>query len=142
MNKKPEEKYTDPELRERLKEEIMNSDKGGEPGQWSARKSQLLVREYEAHGGGYLGEKDEAARSLEHWTEQDWQTVDGSDHARHGDSVSRYLPKAVWEALTPEERREAERSKVRGSKDGEQHVDWPPAVRRAMEQFEREQGGQ
>ena len=48
MNKKPEEKYTDPELRERLKEEIMQSDKGGEPGHWSARKSQLLVREYEA----------------------------------------------------------------------------------------------
>lgn len=141
MNKKPEEKYTDPELRERLKDEIMASDKGGEPGQWSARKSQLLVREYEAHGGGYLGEKDEAARSLEEWTEQDWQTVDGGDHARHGQSVSRYLPRAVWEALSPEERREAERSKVRGSKDGEQHVDWPPAVRREMERLEKGQGG-
>lgn len=140
MVRKPEDKYTDPELRERLKEEIMHSDKGGQPGQWSARKSQLLVREYEAHGGGYEGEKDEAARSLEHWTEQDWQTVDGDDRARHGESVSRYLPRAVWDALTPEERREAEQSKVRGSKEGEQHVDWPPAVRRALERLEDEQG--
>ncbi|MEH1892835.1 MAG: hypothetical protein V7K92_26455 [Nostoc sp.] len=39
-----EEKYTHPELRRQLKEEILKSDKGGKPGQWSARKSQLLVR--------------------------------------------------------------------------------------------------
>lgn len=31
------EKYTYPELREKLLEEIKQSDKGGEPGQWSAR---------------------------------------------------------------------------------------------------------
>lgn len=30
--------YTDPELRDQVKEEIHNSDKGGAPGQWSARK--------------------------------------------------------------------------------------------------------
>lgn len=142
MVRKPEDKYTDPELRERLKREILESDRGGQPGQWSARKSQLLVREYEEHGGGYLGEKDEAARSLEHWAEQDWQTVDREGRARHGESVSRYLPRAVWEALGPQERREAEQSKVQGSQEGEQHVDWPPAVRQAMERLEREQGGE
>jgi hypothetical protein len=42
-----EEKYTDPELRERIKEEIKESDKGGKKGQWSARKSQLLTHKYE-----------------------------------------------------------------------------------------------
>ena len=45
------EKYTDPELREQIKEEIKESDKGGKKGQWSARKSQLLTREYEKRGG-------------------------------------------------------------------------------------------
>jgi hypothetical protein len=55
---KREEKYTDPELREKIKEEIKASGKGSEPGQWSARKSQLLVKEYEKAGGGYRGEKD------------------------------------------------------------------------------------
>lgn len=54
--------YTDPELRERLKEEIKASDKDGKPGQWSARKSQLLNREYEQHGGGYKGDKTDRAR--------------------------------------------------------------------------------
>ena len=61
---KREVKYMDPELRERLKEEIKASDKGGEPGQWSARKSQLLVKEYEK-AGGYRGDKDEDQKRLE-----------------------------------------------------------------------------
>jgi hypothetical protein len=38
-NRSDEKKYTDPELRERIKEEIKDSDKGGKKGQWSARKS-------------------------------------------------------------------------------------------------------
>lgn len=34
----PKDKYTDPKLRDKIKEEIQAGDKGGEPGQWSARK--------------------------------------------------------------------------------------------------------
>ncbi len=59
MASKDENKYTKPELREKIKQELMQSDKGGKKGQWSARKSQLLVKEYEKQGGGYTGEKDE-----------------------------------------------------------------------------------
>jgi hypothetical protein len=36
------DKYTDPELRDEIKEDIMEGDKGGAPGQWSARKVQYL----------------------------------------------------------------------------------------------------
>ena len=43
--------YTKPELRERIKDRIMAGAKGAKPGQWSARKSQLLVQEYEKAGG-------------------------------------------------------------------------------------------
>ena len=60
-----EEKYTDPELREKVKEEIRASDKGGKKGQWSARKSQLLTQEYEKRGGGYKGEKGQSQKNLE-----------------------------------------------------------------------------
>lgn len=35
----PKDKYTDPELRDEIKEELKQSDKGGAPGQWSARKA-------------------------------------------------------------------------------------------------------
>ena len=65
--KSPEDKYTDPELREHIKEEILEGDKGGRPGQWSARKAQMVAHEYEAEGGGYKGERDETPQSLTHW---------------------------------------------------------------------------
>ena len=34
----PKQKYTDPKLRDEVKEEVQQGDKGGAPGQWSARK--------------------------------------------------------------------------------------------------------
>ncbi|MGI4740677.1 MAG: hypothetical protein ACRYG7_36355 [Janthinobacterium lividum] len=49
-----ENTYDDPALRERLKAEIRAAAKGGEPGTWSARKSQLLTLAYQKLGGGYL----------------------------------------------------------------------------------------
>ncbi|ALF52343.1 hypothetical protein ACX27_04935 [Nostoc piscinale CENA21] len=133
------EKYTDPELRRQLKEEILKSDKGGQPGQWSARKSQLLVKEYEKQGGGYKKEKkDEAAQSLEKWSEQDWQTQDGEDRAREDGVTKRYLPKAVWDKLSDAEKQEAEQIKEKASKEGKQHVEWTPAIEKAMAEVEHQ----
>lgn len=45
--------YTKPTLRKKLFKQIMAGSRGGNPGQWSARKAQLLAKEYEAAGGGY-----------------------------------------------------------------------------------------
>ncbi len=119
-----DEKYTDPELRRKLKDEIQGSSKGGKKGQWSARKSQLLVHEYEKHGGGYKGEKSDAAKSLESWTNGNWQTQDGSADARQDDgSTKRYLPEKAWDALSEKEKREAERKKKQGDKKGKQYVE-------------------
>ena len=116
------EKYTHPDLREEIKEEIKASDKGGSPGQWSARKSQLLTREYEKRGGGYTGDKDESQKKLENWTDENWQTQDGDTKARSGAETARYLPKESWEKLSDEEKRETEKKKREGSKQGQQYV--------------------
>lgn len=45
--------YTKPSLRKRLFNEIKAGGKGGRPGQWSARKAQMLAKRYKAAGGGY-----------------------------------------------------------------------------------------
>ena len=45
--------YTKPTMRKRLFQKIKAGSKGGAPGQWSARKAQMLAREYKAKGGGY-----------------------------------------------------------------------------------------
>jgi hypothetical protein len=45
--------YTKPSMRKSLFEKIKAGSKGGNPGQWSARKAQMLAKEYKAKGGGY-----------------------------------------------------------------------------------------
>jgi hypothetical protein len=130
-------KYTDPDLRARLKDEVQADDKGGRPGQWSARKSQLLKAAYEREGGGYLGEKDESQRHLSQWTQEEWQTSDGSANAttgsadEHGGASKRYLPKAAWDELSESEKRATNAAKAEGSKEGDQFVDNPEAAKDA-----------
>jgi len=45
--------YTKPTMRKRLSQRIKSGGKGGRPGQWSARKAQMLAKQYKAAGGGY-----------------------------------------------------------------------------------------
>lgn len=46
--------YTNPALRKRLFESIKSRETHGtKAGQWSARKAQLLAKEYKSKGGGY-----------------------------------------------------------------------------------------
>jgi len=45
--------YTKPAMRKRLFNKIKAGSKGGKAGQWSARKAQMLAKEYKANGGGY-----------------------------------------------------------------------------------------
>jgi len=45
--------YTKPGMRKRLFKRILAGTKGGKPGQWSARKAQLLAMMYKKAGGGY-----------------------------------------------------------------------------------------
>ena len=45
--------YTKPTMRKALFNKIKAGSKGGKPGQWSARKTQMLAKQYKAKGGGY-----------------------------------------------------------------------------------------
>jgi hypothetical protein len=117
-------KRTDPDLWEEVKQEITDGDKGGEPGQWSARKAQMAVQEYKRRGGGYDEEdgpsKDET--HLHEWTEEDWGTKSGGES---GETGERYLPKKVRMLLTEDEYARST-AKKKGGK--EQFVDQPDDV--------------
>ena len=89
----------DPKLWERVKAKVMAGDKGGEAGQWSARKAQLAVHEYKAAGGQYKGRKT-ADNHLAEWTHEDWGTKSGKESGKTGE---RYLPKAARESLSDAE---------------------------------------
>jgi hypothetical protein len=45
--------YTKPSMRKSLFNSIKAGGKGGAPGQWSARKAQMLAMQYKKKGGGY-----------------------------------------------------------------------------------------
>ena len=45
--------YTKPAMRKRIFSRIKAGSKGGKPGQWSARKAQMVAKQYKAKGGGY-----------------------------------------------------------------------------------------
>ena len=120
-------KYTKPELRDRLKAKIMAGSKGGDPGEWSARKAQLLAQEYEAAGGGYRGGKSETQRSLSKWTKEEWTTSDG----KPSEGKRRYLPKEAWEKLTPAQKRATNAKKAKGTKAGKQFVGNTEVAKRA-----------
>ncbi len=129
--------YTKPELREKIKKDVMAGDKGGRPGQWSARKAQMVAHEYEAEGGGYKHPRDAKQESLKHWGEEQWHTADGKP-AVQGEETHRYLPDAAWKELSPEERKETDRKKVAGSKKGKQFVANTPAAAEARKHAEEE----
>lgn len=119
-------KRTDPALWERVKEEVTAGDRGGDPGEWSARKAQLAVQEYKKAGGGYEGRKS-ADNSLSKWTKEDWGTKSGEES---GETGERYLPKAAREALTDEEYARTTAKKRRDTRAGRQHSAQPEDVAR------------
>ena len=96
----------------------MASTKGGRAGQWSARKSQLLAREYEKAGGGYKKPKGrtKSQRSLSRWTDQEWTSA-GKGGV--------YLPKRSISALKSTKAgraklAKANRAKRKATKTGDQ----------------------
>ena len=117
-------KRTNPELWEKVKAEVTAGEKGGNAGQWSARKAQLAVHEYKAAGGGYEGKK---ARDnhLAQWTKEEWGTKSGKES---GETGERYLPKKAREALTDKEYKRTSDKKRRDTAKGKQFSAQPHDV--------------
>jgi hypothetical protein len=115
---------TDPELWEKIKQRVTAGDKGGDPGEWSARKAQLAVAEYKKAGGGYRGKKD-PHNHLSEWTREDWGTKSGKES---GETGERYLPKAAREALSDEEYKRTTAKKRADTRKGKQFSAQPADV--------------
>jgi hypothetical protein len=115
---------TDPKLWEKVKEEVTEGDKGGKPGQWSARKAQIAVNEYKREGGGYKGKKT-ADNHLKQWADEDWGTKSGHPS---GETGERYLPKKAREHLSDEEYKRTTAKKRADTRKGKQFSAQPKDV--------------
>ena len=109
----------------------MASSKGGDAGEWSARKAQLLATEYKEAGGGYAGPKKESQKSLSKWTKEKWTTSDG----KPSEGKKRYLPEKAWNALTAAEKKATNAAKAAGNKAGKQFVKQPEKVAEKAKKF-------
>ena len=76
-------KKTDPKLWDKVKTQVTKSNKGGKPGQWSARKAQMATAEYKKEGGGYAGKKADD-NHLKQWTDEEWGTKSGKASGKTG----------------------------------------------------------
>ena len=133
------ENYNKPELREKIKKKVIAGDKGGRPGQWSARKAQLVTHDYEAEGGGYKKPRNAAQKSLKKWGDERWRTADGKQ-AIQGKTTHRYLPDAAWSELSAKERKATDRKKVAGSRRGTQFVKNTAAAAKSRKRATRRAG--
>lgn len=94
--------YSDPLLWEHAKREAVRRLGG----RHSARAMQLAGKLYREAGGAYTGPKTASQRSLTKWTAEDWTTATGEKacrETRSGTRCDRYLPRAAWSMLSPEE---------------------------------------
>ena len=115
---------SDPALWDKVKHEVTEGDKGGKPGQWSARKAQLAVNEYKHEGGGYKGPKT-ADNHLVEWGREDWGTKSGQES---GETGERYLPKQAREAISDADYRRTTAKKRADTAKGKQFSAQPKDV--------------
>lgn len=119
---------TDPALWKRIVARVKRGAKGGDAGEWSARKAQLATAEYKKAGGGYRGRKG-ADNHLAQWTREDWGTKSGKPS---GETGERYLPRRARAALSDKDHAATTAKKRRDTKAGRQHSRQPEAVRRKL----------
>ena len=128
--------YTKASTRERLKNQIMAGSKGGKPGQWSARKAQLLAQAYKKAGGGYSGGKTKAQKSLSKWTKEKWTTKSGKPSTQGAKATGeRYLPKKAISALSASEYAKTTAAKQAGAAKGKQFVKQPKSIAKKTAKF-------
>jgi hypothetical protein len=121
--------YTKPGLRESIKNRVLAGSKGGRPGQWSARKAQLVAQQYKKAGGGYTGSKSKKQKSLSKWTKEEWGTRSGKPSTQGSKATGeRYLPKRARQALSKKEYAATSAKKRRDTRSGKQFSKQPKSI--------------
>lgn len=109
--------------------QVKAGSKGGDPGEWSARKAQLAGKIYKEKGGKYSGEKTEAQKSLTKWTKEKWGTKSGKNSTLGPKPTGeRYLPEKARKALSTEEYKRTSEKKREDTKKGKQFSRQPEGI--------------
>lgn len=120
-----------PKLWESVVASVKRGDKGGNKGEWSARKAQLAVKIYKEKGGEYIGAKSKN-NSLTKWSKQEWTTKSGKPSLETGE---RYLPKKAIKSLSSKEYKETSMAKKKSLNKGEQFSKQPSKIAKKVSKF-------
>lgn len=123
--------HTDKALWERIKKKVMEEDKGGKAGQWSAFKALRASKLYKEAGGTYKGKPD-TQKGLLKWVKEDWRTKSGKPSLETGE---RFLPAKAIEALTPAQYKRTSDIKRRDMKKGKQYSKQPKSIEDVADLF-------
>ena len=130
-------------IRRRLKKKIMaQAIMGTKAGEWSARKSQELKRQYEAacEKAGlkpYKGSKTKSQDNLSKWSKQNWRTASGKKSSKTGEP---YFPaKAVAELKKKNLYSKAIRQKKAATQAGKQHARYSDDIRAVVKKYRAEE---
>jgi predicted RNA-binding Zn-ribbon protein involved in translation (DUF1610 family) len=130
-------------IRRRLKKKIMaQAIMGTKAGQWSARKSQELKRQYEAacEKAGlkpYKGSKTKKQQDLSDWSKQKWKTASGKKSSVTGEP---YFPAKAVEALKQNNLyAKAKRQKAAATKAGKQNARYSDDIRAVVKRYRSEE---
>ena len=114
---------------------------GTKAGQWSARKSQELKRQYEAACSKkglkpYKGQKTKSQDNLSKWSKQGWKTASGKKSSVTGEP---YFPaKAVTALKQKNLYAKAKRQKQAATKAGKQNARYSDDIRAVVKQYRAE----
>jgi len=129
-------------IRRRLKKKIKKQAiMGTKAGQWSARKSQELKRQYEAacQRAGlkpYKGQKTKKQQDLTDWSDQGWRTASGKKSSTTGEP---YFPAKAVAALKQKGLySKAKKQKQAATKAGKQNARYSDDIRAVVKQFRSE----
>ena len=127
--------YTKPKMRKNLFNKIKAGGKGGRPGQWSARKAQMLALQYKK-AGAVIVARAKSQRSLMNWTKQKWRTKSGKPSTQGPKATGeRYLPSAAIKNMSASQYAASTRKKREDTKKGKQHSKQPRGAARTAARY-------
>jgi len=126
-------------LKNKIKKQAIMGTKAG---QWSARKSQELKRQYEAACSKkglqpYKGSKTKKQQDLSDWSKQKWKTASGKKSSTTGEP---YFPAKAVAALKQKKLyAKAKRQKQAATKAGKQNARYSDDIRAVVKQYRAEE---
>ena len=93
-------------------------------------------REYKKRGGKYSGSKPDSSKNrMRKWLGEKWRTADGSKSKQKGKAAKRFLPSKAFDAMSPSEVRQANKTKAEGTRKKKKYVSNPKKLKQKLKRY-------